>query len=381
MPTPRVYHTLYNCIVESYGDVSTLKLKLCATLGVSVRYESIGQATSELINYYKYHGDIRQLIRFVKDECPDVDRRKAFGNTLSVANTIAVSITQINRTILDKLTKMTLSPNIEYLHEKISFKGDINLYHFELANILDRCGAHVVIVGDPGQEGVPPLPFQIEYYCSFFWDLRTYFLIPKGREEEWRERIHKMIPHPQRQSRIDIRVYAIDDDLLAKFSDLPFEPKLRDPWLSSIQTPVQLKRERNEFDVFLCHNSKDKPAVKKIGEELKRRGILPWLDEWELVPGFPWQRELEKQIEKVKSGAVFVGQNGIGPWENMEQEAFLRQFVKRGCPVIPVILSDCQQEPKLPVFLESMTWVDFRKSDPDPMEQLIWGITGKRGQD
>jgi hypothetical protein len=25
-----------------------------------------------------------------------------------------------------------------------------------------------------------------------------------------------------------------------------------------------------------------------------------------------------------------------------------------------------------------MTWVDFRKRDPDPMEQLIWGITGER---
>jgi hypothetical protein len=25
-----------------------------------------------------------------------------------------------------------------------------------------------------------------------------------------------------------------------------------------------------------------------------------------------------------------------------------------------------------------MTWVDFRKADPDPMEQLIWGIAGER---
>jgi hypothetical protein len=28
-----------------------------------------------------------------------------------------------------------------------------------------------------------------------------------------------------------------------------------------------------------------------------------------------------------------------------------------------------------------MTWVDFRKDDPDPMEQLVWGITGKRERD
>lgn len=133
-----------------------------------------------------------------------------------------------------------------------------------------------------------------------------------------------------------------------------------------------------DFDVFLCHNSEDKTIVKKIGECLKERGILPWLDEWELQPGTPWQPLLEQQIEQIKSAAVFVGQSGIGPWQNMELNAFLRQFVKRGCPVIPVIHPDCKKTPKLPLFLEGMTWVDFRKDDPDPMEQLIFGITGKQ---
>jgi hypothetical protein len=30
--------------------------------------------------------------------------------------------------------------------------------------------------------------------------------------------------------------------------------------------------------VFMCHNSKDKQEVMAIGERLKERGILPWLD-------------------------------------------------------------------------------------------------------
>jgi hypothetical protein len=75
---------------------------------------------------------------------------------------------------------------------------------------------------------------------------------------------------------------------------------------------------------------------------------------------------------------VFVGQGRIGPWQDLELAAFLRQFVKRECPVIPVILPDCKEVPELPAFLEGMTWVDFRKDDPDPMEQLVWGITGER---
>ena len=120
------------------------------------------------------------------------------------------------------------------------------------------------------------------------------------------------------------------------------------------------------------------PKVKEIGEQLMERGILPWLDEWELQPGLPWQRLLEQQIAKIKSAAVFVGKNGIGPWQQQELEAFLREIVKRKRPVIPILLNDAKREPSLPIFLRGMTWVDFRLLNPDPIEQLIWGITGKR---
>lgn len=133
-----------------------------------------------------------------------------------------------------------------------------------------------------------------------------------------------------------------------------------------------------QFDVFLCHNSQDKAAVKKIGEKLKEQGLRPWLDEWELQPGLPWQRLLEEQIESIRSAAVFVGEDGVGPWQQVELESFLREFVFRGAPVIPVLLQNAPKGPKLPRFLSNMTWVDFRTTDPDPMKRLVWGITGER---
>ncbi len=145
------------------------------------------------------------------------------------------------------------------------------------------------------------------------------------------------------------------------------------------QLSLQGKMATNDFDVFLCYHGIDNTFVKHIGEQLKGRGLLPWLGEWELRPGFPWQRLLEDQIENIKTVAVFVGANGIGPWQHIEIDAFLREFVRRNCPVIPVILADAPKEPRLPPFLAGMTWVDFRKQSPDPMDRLIWGITGKKG--
>ena len=144
------------------------------------------------------------------------------------------------------------------------------------------------------------------------------------------------------------------------------------------QDQIAAKRLTGTFDVFLCHHTADKPAVRQIGQRLMEQGILPWLDEWELQPGQPWQRLLEYQINGIRTAAVFVGAGGLGPWQLQEIDAFLRAFVKRNCPVIPVLLGDAPARPALPVFLEAMTWVDFRTGIPDPWARLVWGITGKR---
>ncbi|MEO0489312.1 MAG: toll/interleukin-1 receptor domain-containing protein, partial [Cyanobacteria bacterium J06659_2] len=126
------------------------------------------------------------------------------------------------------------------------------------------------------------------------------------------------------------------------------------------------------------HNSEDKPAVIEIAEQLKQNNLKPWLDVWELRPGAIWQFVLEQQIENIGAAAVFVGERGLGPWQEQEIYAFLQEFMRRRCPVIPVLLSDAPQRPRLPIFLKNCHWVDFRTQDPDPMAQLIWGVTGQK---
>jgi hypothetical protein len=132
------------------------------------------------------------------------------------------------------------------------------------------------------------------------------------------------------------------------------------------------------FDVFLCHNSVDKPAVREISQKLVREGIKPWLDEEQIRPGTSWQTALGQQIESTKSAAVFVGESGVGPWQDEEIQAFLSRFVRRKCPVIPTVLPSAKTTPELPWTLQNRHWVDFRVSQPDPLRQLIWGITGQR---
>ena len=138
------------------------------------------------------------------------------------------------------------------------------------------------------------------------------------------------------------------------------------------------KIETRNYDVFLCHNSKDKGAVKAIAQKLREHGILPWLDEWELMPGQNWYNTVRQQISTMHSAAVFIGPAGEGKWQTRETVALLNEFDKRGCAVIPVILPGCPESVSLDPMLESAHCVDFRQLEPDPLEQLIWGITKKR---
>jgi TIR domain len=131
------------------------------------------------------------------------------------------------------------------------------------------------------------------------------------------------------------------------------------------------------FDVILCHNREDRPAVREIAQRLKKAGVKPWLDEDQIRPGTLWQTALGEQIENIKSVAVFVGKNGIGSWQDEEIQAFIGEFVDRGCPVIPTVLADVTQTPKLPWTLRNRHCVDFRETYPEPLKQLVWAITGR----
>lgn len=144
------------------------------------------------------------------------------------------------------------------------------------------------------------------------------------------------------------------------------------------QTEAPSPGPASRFDVFLCHSSKDKHSVQGIARRLQERGLSPWLDEWAIQPGRPWQIEIEEQIRSISAAAVFVGASGLGPWQRTEVDALLRELHDRGCPIIPVLLPDAKEEVRLPPFLAGMHWVDFRRSHPDPMEQLVWGVTGSK---
>ena len=123
------------------------------------------------------------------------------------------------------------------------------------------------------------------------------------------------------------------------------------------------------FDVFLSYNSEDVLAVERLAITLEdTAGLRPWLDKWQLIPGEPWQRELERGLSASRTCVAFVGRNGRGPWQTREVDAALSAQVEddRDFRVIPVLLPDAPAAaPDLPLFLQEHTWVRFESLDDD----------------
>lgn len=138
--------------------------------------------------------------------------------------------------------------------------------------------------------------------------------------------------------------------------------------------------QQYQFYTFFCHNSNEKPQVERIRNNLQHYGVYAWLDKYDFEPFRPWQEQLEQIIPQIHAAAIFIGPSGIGPWANIEMREFLVEFTERRIRMGLVILPGCPEETikNVPRFLKSFQWVDFRQQLPDPMTQLIWGITGQR---
>jgi WD40 repeat protein/energy-coupling factor transporter ATP-binding protein EcfA2 len=139
----------------------------------------------------------------------------------------------------------------------------------------------------------------------------------------------------------------------------------------------------SRYDVFLSHTSSDKPVVEELARILRERGIEPWLDAWHLIPGAPWQEEIEKALQSCATVAVCLGPSGTGPWQNEEMRAAINRRVtdREGTfRVIPVLLPGAErgERSRLPMFLAATTWIEFRDTldDKRALHRLVCGIRG-----
>jgi hypothetical protein len=139
------------------------------------------------------------------------------------------------------------------------------------------------------------------------------------------------------------------------------------------------------YDAFLSYNAQDRSAVYEVAERLKHEGLALYLEEWELAPGREFQPALAEGLRDSKTCLVFLGPNGLGPWQKEElQVAIDKRARDTGFHVIPVLLPGSERPRRGEVahleFLINASWVEFLKTldDEHAFQKLRWGITGQK---
>ncbi|MDB6028961.1 MAG: alpha/beta fold hydrolase [Verrucomicrobiales bacterium] len=134
------------------------------------------------------------------------------------------------------------------------------------------------------------------------------------------------------------------------------------------------------FDVFLSHNSVDKPWVENLKRSLEAKGLKVWLDKDEIRPGDLFAKALEQGMASSQAVALIISPESMkSGWVENEYYRALSLATQSELRLIPIVLRDAD----LPAFLRDRHWVDFRQTEKFSygLDQLFFGITGKRPGD
>src|SRR5215210_698819 len=138
-----------------------------------------------------------------------------------------------------------------------------------------------------------------------------------------------------------------------------------------------------KYDVFLSHNSKDKPVVEQLAERLlEDYGIRCWVDKWALRASDDWERELQRVLNSCEACAVLLGERGWGVYHLKEARAALeRQNQDPAFRVIPVPLPKASERDMevLGDFFQRAQRVNFADGigDEEAYQSLVAAIRGK----
>ena len=110
--------------------------------------------------------------------------------------------------------------------------------------------------------------------------------------------------------------------------------------------------------IFLSHNHKDKPFVRKLAADLVEKGIQVWIDEAEIKIGDSLIQRISTGIYQMDYLGVVLSPNSVNSrWVQEELEQALHVQISEGyVKVLPLLLVDCQ----IPGFLRDKAYADFR---------------------
>jgi WD40 repeat protein len=127
--------------------------------------------------------------------------------------------------------------------------------------------------------------------------------------------------------------------------------------------------ETFDFDVFVSHNSADKPRARDLAKKLRDAGLRVWFDEWAIRPGDDIFLSVEHALEKSRVLALCMTKNAFrSDWVGLERSTVLfRDPSNKGRRFVPLLMEACE----IPDTLRRYAYIDYHDDNADGLEKLI----------
>lgn len=140
---------------------------------------------------------------------------------------------------------------------------------------------------------------------------------------------------------------------------------------SALEDVVGRVPDEYEYQVYLCHSSKDKDIVRRLRDRLEANQIRCWFDEDELHGGHSARRGMEQGLRSSRYLLVCASANLLSaPYANQEIDVVQREDVLGECPKVLVLrLNEDSVEDSVPLMLRGKTWFEYQR--PGDFERLV----------
>ena len=123
------------------------------------------------------------------------------------------------------------------------------------------------------------------------------------------------------------------------------------------------------YDVFLSHNTADKPRVRHIAELLRAAGLKVWFDKWVIRPGDDIYMAIERGLEDSRTLILCMSNAAFGSgWVQLERSTSLfRDPTNERRRFVGLLLEDCD----IPDTIKRLKYIDARASGDGFLPELI----------
>ena len=115
---------------------------------------------------------------------------------------------------------------------------------------------------------------------------------------------------------------------------------------------------------FFSYSSEDSEFALRLAEKLKAAGASVWMDQLDIEPGMPWDREVERALANCPRMLVILSPTSVNSDNVRDEVSFALNKQKR---VIPVLYRDCE----IPFRLDRIHYVDFRTDHARGLRNLL----------